>query len=61
MNKKRRKLSLNSETLRTLNSSQLGEAAGGFTTLVCTDCTKPCTACTNICTNCTQACTVCCL
>jgi hypothetical protein len=59
MNKKRRKLSLNSETLRDLNGSQLGEAAGGFTTLICTDCTRGCTACTIACTGCTVACTVC--
>lgn len=58
MNKKRRKLSLSSETLRDLNGSQLGDAAGGATT-VATDCTAPCTMCTIRCTVCTHACTVC--
>jgi hypothetical protein len=66
MNKKRRKLTLSTETLRTLDEPSLREVAGATLaetncTGACTACTGPCTACTAACSGCTQACSVCCL
>lgn len=60
MNKKHRKLILNTETLRNLAATDLTQAAGGASTHLCTDCTAICTFCTAPCTNCTHACTICC-
>ena len=57
MNKKRRKLTLSTETLRTLDEPSLREVAGA--TLAETNCTGACSACTMACTNCTGACTGC--
>lgn len=61
MNKKFRKLSLNTETLRNLSDPDLKHAAGGATTLANTDCTAICTVCTRPCTLCTADCTICCV
>jgi len=59
MNKKRRKLTLSTETLRTLDEPSLKEVAGG--TLADTNCTGACTLCTGACTACTKGCSICCL
>jgi hypothetical protein len=68
MKKKFKKLSLSTETLRTLSNSNLKEAAGAFTTFVDpfskieTKCnTMFCTFCTAVCSECTRPCTVCCV
>jgi hypothetical protein len=59
MNKKRKKLALSSETLRSLTAPDLGEAVGGATSATVTECSGQCTYCTQGCTNCTAACTGC--
>jgi hypothetical protein len=58
MNKKRRKLTLSTETLRTLDEPSLREVAGA--TLADTGCTGNCSACTQACSACTIRCTICC-
>lgn len=60
MNKKLKKLTLNSETLRHLDASAMKEAAGGLTTVRNSDCTAVCTLCTNQCSECTLVCSLCC-
>jgi hypothetical protein len=68
MNKKVKKLTLNSETLRNLEPD-LRKVAGGtgdqseagtYCSQACTGCTQACTACTKGCTGCTRACSACC-
>jgi hypothetical protein len=62
MKKKFKKLSLSTETLRSLDPPDLQNVAGGHSheTLVCTLCTAvPCTLCTvncSLCTRCDSAC-----
>jgi ribosomal protein L28 len=53
MNKKIKKLSLNAETLRSLDDRGLEQAAGAATAFNCA------TNGTNRCTDCTRACTIC--
>ena len=53
MKKKFKKLTLSTETLRSLGDRTLEEAAGGATG------TSPCTLCTAPCSECTIACSVC--
>ena len=62
MNKKSRKLTLTTETLRNLNPNDLKEMVGGMplTTVANSDCTAMCTACTRACSNCTAGCSICC-
>ena len=65
MNKKHRKLTLSTETLRTLDEPSLKEVAGATIaesncTGACTAGTIACTACTAACTACTAGCSVCC-
>jgi hypothetical protein len=55
MKKKLKKLSLNTETLRTLTEPSLQEAAGGITLLAgceTSDATRACSLCTLACTGC---------
>jgi hypothetical protein len=60
MNKKRRKLTLSSETVRNLSEPDHKNVVGGNTTLANTDCTAVCSVCTRNCSACTVACSVCC-
>jgi hypothetical protein len=54
VNKKSRKLTLTSETLRNLNPNDLKEMVGGATvaTAICTFCTRGCSGCTIQCSIC---------
>lgn len=57
MNKKFKKLALNTETLRNLNEKDLKNAAGGATE----ECTVAGSGCTRDCSMCTVVCSVCCV
>jgi len=59
MKKKFKKLSLSTETLRSLNEPDLNHVAGG--TKAESDCTIACTICTGACSACTAICTGCCI
>lgn len=73
MKKKFKKLTLKTETLRSLSNSSLKDAVGADTinidpasamtkcaTRNCTFCTAACSECTAPCTNCTAGCSICC-
>ena len=58
MNKKHRKLTLSTETLRTLDEPSLKEVAGATAgnsacTVACSECSAACSGCTQLCTACT--------
>jgi hypothetical protein len=58
MRKKNRKLTLSTETLRTLEAPSLKEVVGGGT-VIDSACTIACSACSAACTACTAKCTAC--
>jgi hypothetical protein len=60
MNRKRKKLTLSTETVRNLSEADYKNVAGG-TTVANTDCSAACSGCTRLCTACTRACSICCL
>lgn len=57
MNKKFKKLSLSTETLRNLSESSLQQVAGA--TAINSNCTIACSECSAACSGCTDACSVC--